>query len=135
MSFFESVFQFLSAHRIHLSNFLYSISKPIHLKPAFSCHRYDRCLLLSACGIPICIYFCPLKNSKTTKLFKIERRKMKKVLIFAAFFIINGSIALERKRSLSRFTLGHEDNSVCWDRDDDKTDGWFSVVDAHNHFR
>ena len=61
---------------------------------------------------------------------------MKKVLsLFAAFLIINGSIALERKRSLSRFTLGHEDNSVCWDREDDKTDGWFSVVDAHNHFR
>lgn len=37
------------------------------------------------------------------------------------------------RRTLSRFTIGHEDNSMCWDRPG--KDGFFSVVDAHNHFR
>eukprot|EP00095_Tigriopus_kingsejongensis_P012514 maker-scaffold455_size166772-snap-gene-0.29 protein:Tk12514 transcript:maker-scaffold455_size166772-snap-gene-0.29-mRNA-1 annotation:"hypothetical protein BRAFLDRAFT_82927" len=37
------------------------------------------------------------------------------------------------RRTLSRFTIGHQDNTMCWDRPG--KDGFFSVVDAHNHFR
>jgi hypothetical protein len=39
---------------------------------------------------------------------------------------------LER-RTLSRFTKGHADNAKCWDRTG--PDGFFTVVDGHNHFR
>ena len=38
-----------------------------------------------------------------------------------------------KRRRLSRFLNGHDDNSECWDRDGE--DGFFSVVDSHNHFR
>jgi len=37
------------------------------------------------------------------------------------------------RRTLSRFTIGHPDNSICWDRHD--LDGFISVVDVHNHVR
>ena len=37
------------------------------------------------------------------------------------------------RRRLSRFKVGHPDNSLCWDRNG--VDGWMSVIDSHNHFR
>ena len=40
---------------------------------------------------------------------------------------------LSRRKRLSRFVRGHEDNSICWDREGE--DGFFSVVDSHNHFK
>lgn len=42
-------------------------------------------------------------------------------------------LGLSNRRTLSRFTLGNQDNSICWDRDNPE-DGFMSVVDAHNHF-
>jgi len=39
---------------------------------------------------------------------------------------------LER-RSLNRFLKNHENNTVCWERHG--VDGFFSVIDSHNHFR
>jgi len=39
---------------------------------------------------------------------------------------------LER-RSLTRFTKGHENNTICWQRHG--VDGFLSVIDSHNHFR
>ena len=35
------------------------------------------------------------------------------------------------RRTLSRFTRGHSDNDVCWDRDG--VDGFISIIDAHQH--
>ena len=35
------------------------------------------------------------------------------------------------RRTISRFTRGHPDNSVCWDRHG--VDSFYSVIDAHNH--
>lgn len=43
------------------------------------------------------------------------------------------TVKLTRPRRLTRFTQGHEDNDICWDRDGE--DGFFSVIDTHNHFR
>ena len=37
------------------------------------------------------------------------------------------------RRTLSRFELGNPDNAICWDRKD--KDGFYSVIDSHNHFR
>ena len=37
------------------------------------------------------------------------------------------------RRTLSRFELGHADNAKCWDRTG--KDGFYSVIDSHNHFR
>ena len=37
------------------------------------------------------------------------------------------------RRRLSRFELGHPDNTLCWDRNG--KDGFYSVIDSHNHFR
>lgn len=37
------------------------------------------------------------------------------------------------RRKLTRFTVGHPDHSQCWTRHG--VDGFYSVVDAHNHFR
>ena len=37
------------------------------------------------------------------------------------------------RRRLSRFELGHPDNALCWDRNG--KDGFYSVIDSHNHFR
>ena len=35
------------------------------------------------------------------------------------------------RRTVSRFTKDHPDNEVCWDRYG--ADGFYSVVDGHNH--
>ena len=37
----------------------------------------------------------------------------------------------QSRRTLERFTRGHPDNSVCWDRDG--VDGFINVIDAHQH--
>ena len=37
------------------------------------------------------------------------------------------------RRTLTRFTKGHPDHDICWDRHG--LDGFTSVIDAHNHFR
>jgi len=37
------------------------------------------------------------------------------------------------RRRLTRFKVGHPDNDMCWTRHGE--DGFYSVVDAHNHFR
>ena len=37
------------------------------------------------------------------------------------------------RRSLTRFRKGHEDNRMCWERH--SRDGFYSPIDAHNHFR
>ncbi|CAL4182177.1 unnamed protein product, partial [Meganyctiphanes norvegica] len=42
------------------------------------------------------------------------------------------SEALSR-RTVARFTKGSEENKMCWDRNG--VDGFYSVIDAHNHFR
>jgi len=38
-----------------------------------------------------------------------------------------------QRRKLSRFKVGDPDNAVCWQRHD--VDGFYSPIDAHNHFR
>jgi len=38
-----------------------------------------------------------------------------------------------RRRKLTRFRVGHPDNQQCWERHG--VDGFYSPVDAHNHFR
>lgn len=37
----------------------------------------------------------------------------------------------QSRRTLERFTKGHSDNSICWDRDG--VDGFINVIDAHQH--
>ena len=37
----------------------------------------------------------------------------------------------QNRRTLERFTKGHPDNSICWDRDG--LDGFINVIDAHQH--
>ena len=37
----------------------------------------------------------------------------------------------QNRRTLERFTRGHPDNSICWDRDG--VDGFINVIDAHQH--
>jgi hypothetical protein len=37
------------------------------------------------------------------------------------------------RRTLSRFEKGHVDNTHCWDREG--ADGFYTVIDTHNHFR
>eukprot|EP00091_Calanus_sinicus_P014765 TRINITY_DN3243_c0_g1_i3.p1 TRINITY_DN3243_c0_g1~~TRINITY_DN3243_c0_g1_i3.p1 ORF type:complete len:565 (-),score=165.35 TRINITY_DN3243_c0_g1_i3:132-1826(-) len=36
-------------------------------------------------------------------------------------------------RRLTRFQVGHPENQACWERHG--VDGFFSIIDAHNHFR
>lgn len=43
------------------------------------------------------------------------------------------SSATRERRTVARFTKGTADNNICWDRNG--VDGWFSPIDAHNHFR
>ena len=38
------------------------------------------------------------------------------------------------RRTISRFIIGHEDNSVCWNRSVTE-DSFISPIDGHNHFR
>eukprot|EP00090_Calanus_glacialis_P039043 TRINITY_DN67_c0_g1_i1.p1 TRINITY_DN67_c0_g1~~TRINITY_DN67_c0_g1_i1.p1 ORF type:complete len:574 (-),score=93.39 TRINITY_DN67_c0_g1_i1:129-1850(-) len=37
------------------------------------------------------------------------------------------------RRRLTRFQVGHPDNQMCWERHG--VDGFYSPIDAHNHFR
>ena len=37
------------------------------------------------------------------------------------------------RRRLTRFQVGHQDNQECWQRHG--VDGFYSPIDAHNHFR
>ena len=37
----------------------------------------------------------------------------------------------QQRRTLERFTRGHKENSICWDRDG--ADGFISPIDAHQH--
>ena len=41
------------------------------------------------------------------------------------------SVESQSRRTLGRFTRGHADNAVCWDREG--VDGFISVIDAHQH--
>ena len=41
------------------------------------------------------------------------------------------SEAAQNRRTLERFTRGHPDNQICWDRDG--LDGFINVIDAHQH--
>ena len=46
------------------------------------------------------------------------------MIVFTATFIVMLAV---------RFKKGHPDHSMCWTRHGE--DGFYSVVDAHNHFR
>ena len=37
------------------------------------------------------------------------------------------------RRRLTRFQVGHPDNQMCWERHG--VDGFYSPINAHNHFR
>ena len=37
----------------------------------------------------------------------------------------------QERRTIQRFTRGHDENSICWDRDGN--DGFISPIDAHQH--
>jgi len=52
------------------------------------------------------------------------------VVTFAADLLKDETLA---RRKLTRFQVGHPDNQDCWQRHG--VDGFFSVIDAHNHFR
>ena len=40
-------------------------------------------------------------------------------------------LASRERRTIERFTRGHDENSLCWDRDG--ADGFISPIDAHQH--
>ena len=44
------------------------------------------------------------------------------------------SFPMMSKRTLSRFSKGHADNRLCWNRSH-LADGFMSPIDSHNHFR
>ena len=52
-------------------------------------------------------------------------------LIASSLAISPISTEAQSRRTLGRFTRGHPENSVCWDRDG--VDGFISVIDAHQH--
>ena len=54
------------------------------------------------------------------------------VLLVEAVYCDDLTTSAARRR-LSRFELGHPDNALCWDRNG--KDGFYSVIDSHNHFR
>ena len=47
--------------------------------------------------------------------------------------VFQGEWPVKRPRTLNRFTLGHVENAVCWDKHG--VDSFISVIDVHNHFR
>ena len=57
-------------------------------------------------------------------------------IIFSEIRCFTLTIAQEatvERRRLTRFKVGHVDNSLCWERHG--VDGFISPIDAHNHFR